>query len=272
MRPRFASSYGPWAIVAGGSEGLGAAFATQIARRGVHMVLVARRPEPLEQTADHVRREHGVEVITVAADLGAPGAVDQIVTAAAGVEIGLVVANAAFVPRGRFLDTAAADLAATVEVNCKSSMLLARTFLPGMAGRGRGGLILMSSLVGMQGVPGLAAYSATKAYLISLGESLWAELRPSGVDVLTVCAGAVSTPGYQQATRRQAPGTTPPELVAAIALRSLGHGFRVVPGTLNRVSTFALNRLAPRKTAIAIFGRATAAALKEPGIPQHHRC
>lgn len=263
-RRPFAQAYGPWAIVAGGSEGLGAAFAAEIARHGVHLVLVARRPDPLERTAARLRREHGTDVITVAADLADPAALDQIIRAAvAEREIGLVVANAAIAPQGRFLDAAPAELAATIDLNCRASMLLARMFGPEMAERGHGGLVFVSSLAGMQGVPGLAAYSATKAYLISLGESLWAELRPAGVDVLTVCAGAVATPGYQEAARRQAPGTTTPEFVAAAAIGRLGHGFRVVPGTMNRVSAFALHRLAPRRAAIAIFGRATAAALKE---------
>jgi uncharacterized protein len=259
----FARAYGPWAVVAGGSEGLGAAFAAEISRRGLNLVLVARRPEPLELTAATLRREHGVEVVTVAADLASPGTLDQIATAAADLEIGLVVANAAIAPHGRFLDTGPAELAGTADLNCRASMLLARTFLPGMAQRGHGGMIFVSSLAGMQGVPGLAAYSASKAYLISLGESLWAELRPSGVDVLTVCAGAVATPGYQQAARRQAPGSTSAEIVAATALRALGHGFRVVPGTVNRLSAFVLQRLTPRRTAIAVFGRATASALKQ---------
>lgn len=142
-------------------------------------------------------------------------------------------------------------------------MLLARAFLPDMARRGHGGMIFVSSLAGLQGVAGLAAYSATKAYLVTLGESLWAELRPAGVDVLTVCAGAVVTPGYQEATRRRAPGATSPEQVAAAALGALGRGFRVVPGRLNQVSAFALQRLAPRRAAIAVFGRASAAALKD---------
>jgi uncharacterized protein len=262
-RPAFGRAYGPWAVVAGGSEGLGAAFAEEIARRGVNLMLVARRPEPLEAAAARLRRDHGVEVTTAVADLAAPGTLGQITAAAADLEIGLVVANAAIVPRGGFLDATPAELAGAVDLNCRASMLLARTFLPGMAGRGHGGMIFVSSLTGMQGVPGLAAYSATKAYLISLGESLWAELRPAGVDVLTVCAGAVATPGYQRAARRQAPGTTSAEFVAATGLRALGHGFRVVPGTVNRVSMFALQRLTPRRAAIAVFGRAAAATLKE---------
>ena len=262
-RPPFARSYGPWAVVAGGSEGLGASFAAEIARRGVHQVLVARRHEPLDQTAARLRQQHGTEVVTVAGDLADPGTLDQVRAAAAGREIGLVVANAALAPQGSFLATAEAELAGTVDLNCRASMLLARAFLPDMARRGHGGMIFVSSLAGLQGVAGLAAYSASKAYLVTLGESLWAELRPSGVDVLTVCAGAVVTPGYQQAARRQAPGAASPELVAATALDGLGHGFRAVPGTLNRVSAFALQRLLPRRTAITVFGRASAAALKD---------
>ena len=229
-RRPFAAAYGPWAIVAGGSGGLGAAFADQIARHGVNLVLVARRPGPLKETADRMRREHQVDVITVTADLADPGTLGQIQIAAAGADIGLVVANAASAPQGKFLDIPQSELATVVDLNVRASMLLARAFLPAMARRGHGGLIFVSSLAGLQGVPGLAAYSATKAFLITLGESLWAELRPAGVDVLTVCAGAVATLGYEQAARRRAPGM--------------------------------LQRLTPRRAAIAVFGRASAAALK----------
>ena len=133
-----------------------------------------------------------------------------------------------------------------------------------MAARRRGGLILMSSLAGLQGVPGLAMYSASKAFLITLAEALWAENRRSGVDVIACCAGAVTTPGYQQAARRAAPGATAPEHVATVALDALGHGFRVVPGPLNRVSTVALQRLLPKRAAITVFGRASAATLHDP--------
>lgn len=230
----------------------------------MNLLLVARRAEQLEQTAARLRRERAVEVITVAADLTDYASLDRVSAAAAGIEVGLVVANAALAPAGPFLHATEAEIAGTIDLNCRASVLLAHRFLPAMAGRGRGGLILMSSLAGLQGVPTLAAYSATKSFLIALGEALWAELRSSGVDVLTVCPGAVSTPGYQQAAARQAPGTTAPAVVAATALRSLGRGFRVVPGGLNRVSAFTLQRLAPRRAAIAIFGRASAAALSQP--------
>jgi short-subunit dehydrogenase len=261
---RFQACYGPWALVAGGSEGLGAAFADQIARRGVNLILVARRSDELEHAAARLRRDRAVEVVTVAADLSKPGAIDQVSSTAAGLEVGLVVANAALAPSGPFLSSPEHEIAGTVDLNCRSSALAARRFLPAMAERGHGGLILVSSLAGLQGVPGLAAYSASKAYLISLGEALWAEVRGSGIDVLTVCPGAVSTPGYQQAAAKAAPGTSTPGEVAAAALDGLGRGFRVVPGGLNRVSAIVMQRLLPRRAAISVFGRASAAALKRP--------
>ncbi|HEY6297016.1 MAG TPA: SDR family NAD(P)-dependent oxidoreductase [Streptosporangiaceae bacterium] len=260
----FAAAYGPWALVAGGSEGLGAAFAHELARRGLHLVLVARRPGPLDHTAGLIRQATGAQVLTVAADLAAPGAIDQVTEAVADRPVGLVVANAATSPTGAFTAISAADVSAVADLNCRATALLAHRFLPPMADRGRGGLILMSSLAGLQGVPGLAVYSASKAFLITLAEALWAENRGSGVDVIACCAGAVTTPGYQQAARRTAPGATTPEHVATVALDALGHGFRVVPGPLNKLSTVALERLLPKRAAIAVFGRASAATLRDP--------
>ena len=260
----FAATYGPWALVAGASEGLGAAFAHELARRGLHLVLVARRPGPLAATADLIRQTTAAQVQTVTADLAAPGAIDLIAGATADRPVGLVVANAAISPTGAFTAITEADIGAVADLNCRATALLAHRFLPAMVERRRGGLILMSSLAGLQGVPGLAMYSASKAFLNTLAEALWAENRGSGVDVIACCAGAVTTPGYRQAARRTAPGATTPEHVAAAALDALGHGFRVVPGPLNRVSTLVLERLAPKRAAIAVFGRATAATLRDP--------
>jgi uncharacterized protein len=260
----FAAAYGPWALVAGGSEGLGAAFAHELARRGLHLVLVARRPGPLAQTAELIRQATRAQVQTVTADLAAPGAIDLVAEATADRPVGLVVANAAISPTGAFTASTEADVSAVADLNCRATALLAHRFLPPMVQRGRGGLVLMSSLAGLQGVPGLAMYSASKAFLNTLAEALWAENRGSGVDVIACCAGAVTTPGYRQAARRTAPGATTPEHVATVALDALGHGFRVVPGPLNKVSTLALERLLPKRAAIAVFGRASAATLGDP--------
>ncbi len=260
----FALRYGPWALVAGGSEGLGGAFATELARRGLNLVLVARRPAALAGTAARLRAEWQVEVMTIAADLAAPDAAGEVADATAGLPVGLVVVNAAYAPTGPFLAGHETDVTRAVHLNCGTAAQLAYRFLPAMVGRGRGGLIFMSSLAGLQGVPDLAVYSASKAFLIHLAEALWAETRSAGVDVLACCAGAVITPGYQRAASRPAPGSVSPAVVAAAALDGLGHGYRVIPGRLNRLSTFALERLLPRRTAISVFGRATAATLAAP--------
>jgi len=249
--------YGPWTVVAGASEGIGAAFATALARSGLNIVLAARRPDPLDTLAAKLATEYGVQTRAVVADLATSAGVDALTDACTGVEIGLVVVNAAFAPIGRFLDRDEADLLRSVELNCGAPVLLARRFLPAMVGRRRGGLVIMSSLAGQQGSPGIATYAATKAFGAVLAEGLWAELRGSGVDVVACVAGAVLTPGLAQAKQRRAPGTVTADAVAEVALRSLGRGPRAVPGSLMKVSSVVMSRVMPKRAAIALIGKAS---------------
>ncbi len=173
----FAARYGPWGIVAGASEGLGAAFATALSARGLNLVLVARRSGPLETLAATLP----TRIVTVTADLATVDGVAATCAAAGGLEVGLVVANAAYSPIGRFLDLSPEQTRRAVDLNCHSPLALAHHFLPAMAGRGRGGFIVMSSLAGQQGSPPISVYAATKAYGAVLAEGLWAELRGTGV-------------------------------------------------------------------------------------------
>jgi short-subunit dehydrogenase len=243
--------------VAGASEGLGAAWVEALARRGVHVLAVARRPEPLERTARRVAERHDVEVRTVAADLAEPGFPDRLAAAGEGLEIGTVVHNAAFSFTGRLLDHPPQDAQRVVDVNVRAPLSLIHQFGPGMIARRRGTLVLMSSLAGNQGAPGLAAYAASKAFSTSLAESLNAELRPAGVDVLACVAGAVRTPGYAATVGRDAPGTLDPDQVVEAALAALGRTALVIPGAVNKLAAFTLRRVLPRATATAIMGRAT---------------
>jgi short-subunit dehydrogenase len=157
------------------------------------------------------------------------------------------------------------DLQRVVDLNCGALVHLAHHYLPPMAARRRGGLIVMSSASGMQGNPLLSTYAASKAFGAVLAEGLWWELRGTGVDVLTCVAGAVSTPGLDRAGRRAAPGTVTPDAVARAALARLGHGPRVVPGAFMRFSTTLMARLAPRKAAIDLMARATRRVLGPAG-------
>lgn len=257
----FADRYGPWALIAGGSEGIGAAFARALAVRGLDLVLVARRAEPLAALAADLP----TQTVTVAADLATPEGLHAVCAATDGREVGLVVANAAYAPTGPFVATAPADLDRTLAVNCAAPLRLARHHLPAMVGRGRGGLVVVSSLTGLQGSPGLATYAATKAFGAVLAEGLWAEVRGHGVDVVTCVAGAVATPGLARVSRRPAPGTVPPEVVVEATLRALGRRPRVVPGALMRLSAQLMTRLLPRHTAIGLIGGASRDVLRPAG-------
>ncbi len=253
----FAQKYGPYALVAGGSYGLGAAFAEGCARRGLNLVIMARKKDALEATASRIREAHGVDVKTIAVDLADFDDVKKRVSAL-GVDIGLFVYDAAFVPIGPFADATEADLAAAAAVNVKAPLLLTKLFSGAMIQRGRGGIVLMSSLAGGQGSPNLATYAATKAFNTILAEGLWKELSPRGVDVLVCTAGAIMTPGYEQAeSAKPAPGTLPPYTVAETTLDALGNGPVVVPGAVNKIGRFMMTRLLSRRAAIGIMSKNT---------------
>jgi short-subunit dehydrogenase len=249
----FVARYGPWALVAGASEGIGAAFATELAARGLDLVLVARRPEPLAALAARLP----TRAVAVAADLSTEDGLETVAEATDGREVGLVVANAAYSPIGPFVATDPARLLCSLDLNCRAPLWLARRYLPAMAARGRGGLVIMSSLAGQQGSPGIAAYAATKAFGAVLAEGLWAELRPVGVDVLACVAGAVGTANLARAKPSRAPGTVSPEAVVGAALRALGRRPRTVPGGGARAAAAAMSRLLPRRAAIRIIGHAS---------------
>jgi len=254
----FRARYGPWAVVAGGSEGLGEEFARQLATRGLNLVLIARRREPVERLAAELRTSAGVDVVAAPLDLAAPDLAERITDVTRDRDVGLGVYNAAFSAIGPFLDQDLATKLRTVDVNCRGPLVLAHVLGPRLAARGRGGLILMSSLAGTQGSPLVATYAATKAFNLVLGESLWDELRTHGVDVLTCRAGATRTPNFE-ATRPNTDGTPvmAPGPVVAAALAALGRKPSVVPGWANRAAGFVLGRLLPRRTAIRIMGNAT---------------
>ena len=248
--------YGPWALVAGASEGLGAAFARALAGRGFKLLLLARRGEALEEVAGPLRAL--TEVRTAAVDLGAADLAATLGALTSGIEVGLCVYNAAFSQIGPFLEQALADQLRTVDVNCRGPMIAARVLGEAMVRRGRGAIVLMSSLTAFWGSPYVAAYGASKAFNLSLGEALWYELGPQGVDVLVCCAGATSTPGFLRSSGPGGPKSMTPEAVAEEALAAIGGPPSMVPGAFNRLAARVLARLLPRPAAVRIMGAQTA--------------
>jgi len=254
---RFSDTYGPYALVAGGSYGLGAAFAEAIARRGVNLVILARNEDQLTATANRLAAEHGVDVIPIVADMADFGGVRKSLGRLTA-SIGLLVYDAAYAPIGRFEDATEDQLDRAAAVNVHAPLLLTKLLSQPMIERGRGGIVLMSSLAGGQGSPNLAAYAATKAFNTVLAEGLWKELKPRGVDVLACVAGAILTPGYREAEgAKPAPGTMEAAAVAEQALNALGKGPIVIPGAVNKLGRFVLTRLLSRRAAIAIMAKNT---------------
>ncbi len=194
-------------------------------------------------------------------DLADPGAASALRERTQDLEVGLVVYNAALSPIGLFLEQDLDEQLRVLDVNCRTPLILAHEFGRTLLDRGRGGLLLVSSLSGLQGSPLLATYAASKAFDLVLGEALWEEFRRHGVDVLAFCVGATRTPNYEASRPRKLPRLAPaamePEAVVKEALERLGKTPSAVAGRGNRVASFFMSRFLSRRAAVEIMGRTT---------------
>src|SRR5690242_4367915 len=199
MTDEFAQRYGRWAVIAGASEGVGASLADQLAARGLDLVLIARNQALLDEVAAGVRQRHHVDARAVPLDLTVPDISERVADATDGLEVGLVVYNAGAANRTvEFLDDSFDDSLRQIKLACVGPVALARHFAPAMRERGRGGIVLVSSLACLAGASLLAVYSAVKAFNVNLAEGLWAELRPFGVDVCCTPLGMTYTEAFQR--------------------------------------------------------------------------
>lgn len=221
------SNYGPWAVIAGGSEGVGAEFARRLAAAGINLVLVARKPEPLEHTAEDCRG-HGVEVRTLAADLTDSAAVDQVIEATAELTVGLLIYNAgANTCSEEFLDGKLSDFASVINLSITTMMRLVQHYGHGMRERRRGGILMVGSMAGYLGSARHTVYGGVKAFGRIFAEGLWLELREHNVDVLELVLGVTRTPAMQRVGLNfDVPGmkVAEPADVAREGLEQLPHG------------------------------------------------
>jgi short-subunit dehydrogenase len=196
MKKDFKSSYGPWAIVAGASAGIGAAYAAGLAKRGINLVLLARREKELGVAAEELKTRYNISVITLRADLAEADFIGKIKSATKGIDIGLAIYNATFPAIGAFLEQPLADHMRLIDINIRALVMFTHYFGTYLKSRGRGGLILMSSLSAFFGTPYISAYGASKAFTLALGEGLSRELKGTGVDLLVCCPGATRTESF----------------------------------------------------------------------------
>lgn len=242
--------YGPWAVITGGSDGIGEAFARQLAAAGINLLLVSRSEAKLSALADAVRGEFGVEVRTLAVDMSAEPALPAIIEAAKDLEVGLLVCNVGAVfGAGRFLRSELADIEKTMRLNNWSHATLSHHFGRPMLERGCGGIVLIGSMAGNAGGASTVLYGAGKAFAQIFAEGLWAEVKSKGIDVLYVVVGAVDTPKRQSLGIEDAPDqfVADPADVAREALNALPDGPVLVPRHLQE--DFAWFSSAPRREA-----------------------
>lgn len=259
---RWRETYGPWALISGASDGIGREMARRLAEAGLNLVLVARRQGALDEIAVDLTARHGIETRVIAADLALGEAATVVAAATADLDVGLLVAAAGFGTSGRFLDSDLEQELAMVDVNCRAVVALCHHFGRRFAARGRGGLVLMSSVVAFQGVPNAANYAATKAYVQSLAEGLHVELAPLGVDVVASAPGPVDSGFAARAGMRMGLALTPKD-VAQATLEALGGRTTVRPGWLSKLLAGALAPL-PRSRRVQMMGRVMA-GMTAPG-------
>lgn len=250
------AAYGPWAVVTGASDGIGRAIATELAREGFSLVLVARRRAALEELAERLTAVFGIEARPLIADLASSAETARIDAETRDLDVGMLVASAGYGGSGAFVDTDQGVELGMIDVNCRALAQSAQDFGRRFVARGRGALILMSSVVAFQGVPRAANYAATKAYVQTLAEGLSVELKGKGVDVLASAPGPVVSGFGARAGMRIAKGQSPEE-VARGTLSALGRRTTVRPGFLAKALEASLSPL-PRYFRIRVMGRVMA--------------
>ncbi|WP_068280750.1 SDR family NAD(P)-dependent oxidoreductase [Aldersonia kunmingensis] len=266
----FARKYGPWALVAGASDGVGATFAESLAARGVDVVLIARRAEVLNDVASGIAERHGVGTRVLALDLAQPQAAAQILEGVADLEIGMLVYCAGADPNfAPFLSNSIETAESMVQRNCVVPMQLCHQLAQPMVARGRGGIVIFGSGAGLAGGPNMVAYGASKAFDMVFAESLWAELHGEGVDVLGVILGKTNTPALRRLEHSRGQlssedavpeGAAAVEDVVAEAIENLGNGPTLMAGEQMRAAAGFLGSLS-RNEAVALISAASAGAM-----------
>jgi short-subunit dehydrogenase len=219
--------YGPWAVVAGGSEGIAEHFARRLASSGFNLVLIARKPEPLEKLASDSRARNGIQVRPLQLDLTRPDLLDRVRESTDDVEVGLLIFNAGSTSGlSQFVDKTLDQALWPIRLSALCLTTLTHHFGLKMAKRGRGGLLFVGSLGGWMGMSNISTYCGAKAFVHVFTEALWTEMTPLGVDVLCYSVGLTETPSKQRSATVVPPGAfiADPDDVAKQALEDLTNG------------------------------------------------
>lgn len=258
-----ADRFGPWAVVTGASSGIGREFAHQIADSGINVVLVARRLAALQDLGAVLSRAYGVDSRAVGVDLSDPGSLTPIAEATDDIDVGLLISNAGTALPGALVGSDLQAQRAILRLNTAAHLGLTHHFGARLARRGRGGIVLVSALGAVHGVPYMAHTAATKAYITSLGAGLHGELAKQGVHVTVLHPGPTRTPALGDLgldPDKMPISPMAPDVCAREALRALERNrANCIPGRINRMTAALVPAAITRSVMSRMLLRPTAA-------------
>jgi short-subunit dehydrogenase len=246
-------------LITGASSGIGEVFARKLAARGRNVLLVARSEDKLITLCNELGRSNSIRAQYVAMDLSKPESAARLFEEAVkrGMTVDMLINNAGFGSMGDFAKLDLGRELNMIDLNVKSLLELTYRFLAPMRERRQGAIINVASTAGFQGVPFMATYAATKAFVLSFSEALWEENRPHGIKVMALCPGVTETNFFEAARGHKPPArvSQSPEDVVETALRGIAHGkSHIISGWTNRAMVEA-ERLAPRSLVTRMAGR-----------------
>jgi short-subunit dehydrogenase len=252
-------------LVTGASSGIGEQFALQLGRRGHNLVLSARSVDKMQALATRLRAENpGIDVEVIAADLAEPGSGAALTRELArrGLQVDMLINNAGFGSHNPVAEEDPDNLAREIQLNCSSLVDLTARLLPAMLERDRGGVLNVASTAAFQPLATMAVYAATKAFVLSFTEALWAETRTTGVRVMALCPGATET-GFFDAAGKEflTRGRQSADYVAGFGLRAFfnGRAPSAIPGVANKLGSTGY-RVLPRAAMARFAGARVRAA------------
>ena len=252
-KSKFLKKYGAWAIVTGSTDGLGKQFAEQLADIGFNLVIVARRKNLLDDLSKKISATYKVDCLAIDLDLSTNDAVSALFDKTNHLDVGLIVAAAGFGTSTNLIEADIKFEKQLIDLNCRCLLEMSHFYGKKFAAQKKGGMILISSLLGFHGAFGTANYAASKAYVQALGEGLYFELIKHNVDVLTVAPGPINT-GFAATAGMQFGMALKPENVAKESLASLGKKITLLPGFLSKFLYLSLCPLVFRNLKVMVMG------------------
>jgi short-subunit dehydrogenase len=247
-------------LITGASSGIGEAFARKLAAQGHDLLLVARSEDKLVALCNELGRNHNVRAQYVAIDLTEHEAPARLLaeTVERNLEIDLLINNAGFGSMGDFANLDLELEVKMIDLNVRSLVELTHRFLMPMRERKQGSIINVASTAGFQGVPFMATYAATKAFVLSFSEALWEENRTYGIKVMALCPGVTET-GFFVASQMKKPPARfiqTSEDVVETALRGLKRGQSSIVSGWPNLLMIEMERIVPRSLILRVAGMA----------------